>query len=72
MADLQTAPAYPIAPRNVVAVEHPMIIRNLENGLKTFGKGTAFSRVSLSSHMKIMSWVERPEQVLMSSIDIEF
>jgi hypothetical protein len=41
-----TAPAYKVPPRKVVAVEHPLVIKNLENGLKTFGKNKPFERVS--------------------------
>jgi general transcription factor 3C polypeptide 5 (transcription factor C subunit 1) len=40
------APAYKVPPRKVVAVEHPMVIKNLDNGLKTFGTNRPFERVS--------------------------
>lgn len=40
------APSYNIAPREVIAVEHPMIIMNLDRGLKTFGTNRPFRRVS--------------------------
>jgi len=40
------APAYQVPPRKVVAVEHPMVIKNLDNGLKTFGTNRPFQRVS--------------------------
>ena len=42
----RTAPAYEVPPRKVVAVEHPLVIKNLENGLKTFGRNKPFERVS--------------------------
>jgi hypothetical protein len=42
------APAFEIAPREVVAVEHPAIIKNLDNAVKTFGRNQPFERVSLS------------------------
>jgi hypothetical protein len=42
-----SAPTYPIHGREVIAVEHPMVIKNLDNGLKTFGRhGKPFARVS--------------------------
>ncbi|KAH8805962.1 RNA polymerase III transcription factor IIIC subunit-domain-containing protein [Xylogone sp. PMI_703] len=33
-----TVPAYTVKSREVVAVEHPMVIKNIDNGLKTFGR----------------------------------
>jgi hypothetical protein len=46
------APIYKVTPREVVAVEHPMIIQNIDNALKTFGKGRPFDRVSsIRSHV---------------------
>lgn len=48
---MKSAPVYDIAPRNVVAVEHPMIVKNLDNGLRTFGNGPAFKRVRSASHV---------------------
>lgn len=45
MASMNSAPVYDITPKSVVAVEHPMIVRNIDNGLKTFGNGPAFSRI---------------------------
>lgn len=35
-----------ISRRKIVAVEHPMIIKNLDNGIKTFGTNLPFERVS--------------------------
>jgi hypothetical protein len=55
MDNMHTAPIYSIAPRNVVAVEHPMIVRNLENGLRTFGNGPAFPRVSVFDHVQLIA-----------------
>ncbi|RKF56549.1 General transcription factor 3C polypeptide 5 [Erysiphe neolycopersici] len=41
-----TANSYEIPPlRKIVAVEHPMIIKNLDNGIKTFGTNHPFERV---------------------------
>lgn len=41
------APVYTFKPREVVAVEHPMVIHNIDNGLKTFGRTPAFREVRL-------------------------
>ncbi|KAK2624008.1 hypothetical protein QTJ16_006642 [Diplocarpon rosae] len=40
-----TAPVFQIPSREITAVEHPMIIRNLENGIKTFGRNRPFTRI---------------------------
>jgi len=45
MAGLSSAPCLEIAPRDVVAVEHPMIVKNIDNALKTFGVGDPFEKV---------------------------
>lgn len=46
MDDEPTAAAtYEIPFRKVVAVEHPMIIKNLDNGIKTFGTNHPFERI---------------------------
>jgi len=39
------APIYQIAPREITAIEHPLIIQNLDNGLKTFGTNKPFERI---------------------------
>ncbi|KAI1004947.1 hypothetical protein K3495_g3269 [Podosphaera aphanis] len=39
------APSYEIPSRTIVAVEHPMIIKNLDNGIKTFGTNLPFERI---------------------------
>ncbi|TVY73448.1 Transcription factor tau subunit sfc1 [Lachnellula suecica] len=39
------AAACTVPPRKVVAVEHPMIVKNLEKGIKTFGTNRPFERV---------------------------
>jgi general transcription factor 3C polypeptide 5 (transcription factor C subunit 1) len=41
------APTYEVALREVIAVEHPAIIKNLDNALKSFGRNNPFERVSL-------------------------
>jgi general transcription factor 3C polypeptide 5 (transcription factor C subunit 1) len=43
------APEFEIGTREVVAVEHPAIIQNLDNGIKTFGDNQPFERVSSST-----------------------
>jgi len=48
--------------RDVVAVEHPLIIRNLNKGIKTFGLGQPFDRVSSHTvHIPVIraSFVQR-------------
>ncbi|PVH77150.1 hypothetical protein DL98DRAFT_573931 [Cadophora sp. DSE1049] len=39
------APIYQIAPREITAIEHPLIIQNLDNGLKTFGTNKPYERI---------------------------
>lgn len=41
----QSAPIYTIPPREIVAVEHPLIVKNLENGIKTFGRQPQWNKV---------------------------
>jgi general transcription factor 3C polypeptide 5 (transcription factor C subunit 1) len=41
------APIFDVPDREVVALEHPMIIQNLENAIKTFGTNRPFLRVSI-------------------------
>jgi hypothetical protein len=42
----EPAPEFELGTREVFAVEHPAIIQNLDNGIKTFGKNNPFERVS--------------------------
>lgn len=39
------APILSVPPTQIVAVEHPMIVKNLDNALKTFGRGHPFKQV---------------------------
>jgi hypothetical protein len=39
------APRYTIPPRRLGALEHPMIIKNLDKGIKTFGQNNALQGV---------------------------
>ncbi|KAH9209364.1 RNA polymerase III transcription factor IIIC subunit-domain-containing protein [Leptodontidium sp. 2 PMI_412] len=39
------APIYQIAPTEITAVEHPLIIHNLDNGVNTFGRNKPFKRI---------------------------
>ncbi|CAD6451712.1 34ee5738-046b-40e9-b279-eb631b46c707 [Sclerotinia trifoliorum] len=41
----QSAPIYTIPPREIVAVEHPLIVKNLENGIKTFGRQPQWNKI---------------------------
>ena len=43
-----TAPTYTIPRRSLGALEHPLIIKNLDKGIKTFGQNNAFRSVSPS------------------------
>jgi general transcription factor 3C polypeptide 5 (transcription factor C subunit 1) len=48
---MASAPIFEVTRRDVVAVEHPMVVKNLDNALKTFGvggdtTGRPFRRVS--------------------------
>ncbi|RFU35212.1 hypothetical protein B7463_g1097, partial [Scytalidium lignicola] len=45
MAPSFVAPVYTFKPREVVAVEHPMVIKNIDNGLKTFGRTPALREI---------------------------
>jgi len=46
--DAGKAPTYVIPPRRLGALEHPMIIKNLDKGMKTFGQSNSFQSVRLS------------------------
>jgi general transcription factor 3C polypeptide 5 (transcription factor C subunit 1) len=53
MATFSSAPIYAVPHRKVVAVEHPMAIKNVDIGMKTFGRGAPLAQVSqelLSPH----------------------
>lgn len=39
------APILTVPSINFVAVEHPMIVKNIDNALKTFGRGHPFKQV---------------------------
>jgi hypothetical protein len=46
--DEGAAPVFKVPEREIIAVEHPMIVQNIDNGIKTFGNNHPFQRVSLS------------------------
>ncbi|KAL2196319.1 RNA polymerase III transcription factor IIIC subunit-domain-containing protein [Corynascus similis CBS 632.67] len=48
-----TAPTYTIPPRRLGALEHPMIIKNLDKGIKTFGQNNAFQAILDSASPQI-------------------
>ena len=41
-----TAPTFMIPSQRLGALEHPMIIKNLDKGIKTLGQNNAFQAVS--------------------------
>lgn len=45
MAQDEQAPVHSVPPNDIVAVEHPMIIQNLDNALKTFGRGMPYKQM---------------------------
>lgn len=49
----ELAPVFEVPDREVVAVEHPMIIHNVDNAIKTFGTNRPFLRVSSSLTMNL-------------------
>ncbi|KAL2177890.1 RNA polymerase III transcription factor IIIC subunit-domain-containing protein [Thermothelomyces heterothallicus CBS 202.75] len=51
--DGDTAPIYTIPPRRLGALEHPMIIKNLDKGIKTFGQNNAFRAILDSASPQI-------------------
>ncbi|KAL2162727.1 hypothetical protein VTH06DRAFT_6563 [Thermothelomyces fergusii] len=51
--DGDTAPIYTIPPRRLGALEHPMIIKNLDKGIKTFGQHNAFGAILDSASPQI-------------------
>jgi general transcription factor 3C polypeptide 5 (transcription factor C subunit 1) len=48
------APEFEVGSREVIAVEHPAIIQNLDNGIKTFGTNQPFERVSSSTAITLL------------------
>ncbi len=41
----ETAPTYPVPARKLSAVEHPLIIKDVDKAIKTFGRSPAFQTV---------------------------
>lgn len=68
MATAGSAPIYMVPRREIVAVEHPMAIKNIDNGLKTFGRGSPLTQVRRSTHT--MGLINRPTGNLESSRSI--
>ena len=68
------APEFEIGPREVVAVEHPAIIQNLDNGIKTFGTNQPFERVSSSTvaGRDLLSFFSRGPVTSMESCIFDF
>ncbi|KUJ06699.1 uncharacterized protein LY89DRAFT_632534 [Mollisia scopiformis] len=40
-----SAPTLRVPAKQIIAVEHPMIVQNLDNGIKTFGRNHPFERI---------------------------
>ena len=40
------APKYSVPSRTIAALEHPMIVKDVDKAIKTFGNNPAFSHVS--------------------------
>ncbi|KAH6840919.1 RNA polymerase III transcription factor IIIC subunit-domain-containing protein [Chaetomium sp. MPI-CAGE-AT-0009] len=53
LGDGDTAPTYTIPSRRLGALEHPMIIKNLDKGIKTFGQNNAFQAILDSASPQI-------------------
>ncbi|EAQ85987.1 hypothetical protein CHGG_07240 [Chaetomium globosum CBS 148.51] len=51
--DGETAPTYTIPSRRLGALEHPMIIKNLDKGINTFGQNNAFQAILDSASPQI-------------------
>ncbi|CZR69071.1 related to TFC1 TFIIIC (transcription initiation factor) subunit, 95 kD [Phialocephala subalpina] len=47
--DEGAAPVFKVPEREIIAVEHPMIVQNIDNGIKTFGNNHPFQRIVESS-----------------------
>lgn len=45
IANSHSAPMFQIADRGIVAIEHPMMIRNIDEGLKTMAKSVSLQQV---------------------------
>jgi hypothetical protein len=44
-----SAPAFTVPTREIVALEHPMIVKNIDNGLKTLRSSIPLQQVSIWS-----------------------
>jgi hypothetical protein len=42
----KVAPYYDIPEKKILAIEHPMVVKNIDNAIKTFGRVPPFKRVS--------------------------
>lgn len=63
---MASAPTLEVARRDVVAVEHPMVVQDLDKALRTFGRGVEttgrpFRMVSVWGHVLpylLRRWIE--------------
>lgn len=63
---MASAPTLEVARRDVVAVEHPMVVQDLDKALRTFGRGVEttgrpFRMVSVCGHVLYTSFVDGRE-----------
>ena len=63
--EVPLAPPYQVPDQEIFAVEHPMIIQNLDRALKTFGNNRPFRRVSAACLTR------RVSHILLSHIDAD-
>ncbi len=57
--DEEPAPFFTIPEREVFALEHPMVIRNLDKAIQTFGRNRPFLRVCFLSFLDAVSHLGR-------------
>jgi hypothetical protein len=54
------APYFEAPQQKIVAVEHPFVIRNVDNGIKSFGRDPNFQRVR---HRVLLSVFRGPQSI---------
>src|ERR1700761_7931906 len=57
MANPSIAPIYAVPGRKLGAVEHPMILKDVDKAIKTFGRGTSLRPVGPNPESKYASLV---------------
>jgi hypothetical protein len=61
-----SAPAYKIATRDIYAVEHPMIVKNIRKGIETFGTDNPFEKVRVNH-----SCLFQPYYLIICSVELK-